>query len=158
LNRLDKNAAVACSLSDADFRERRTFARKALIARIASSKRIENGIEIQFDRDEQLSRDLMTFVDLERQCCGFLTFTILTAQPGALPTGVRIQGGAESQATIEMFVQAIDSDQGAATEQKETSIRLRHARWSGIAIGAFALLACELPIILAVLGGVGLTR
>lgn len=114
--RLDSGAPIACSLNDADFRERRAFAREKLIPKIRSSRRIENGVEFHFDPEDKLGANLNAFVQLERQCCGFLTFTTLPeGEDSATPIGLRIEGPPEATATIETFAQAIVPEQASAS-------------------------------------------
>ncbi len=108
MERLDDGAAVACSLNDAEFLERRTLARRTLIPQVTASKRIQDGLILTFVGDESLRSDLETFVSLEQQCCGFIEFTISpdTAEPNS-PIELRIGGRPEAAATIEMFAQAV---------------------------------------------------
>lgn len=175
MKKLDESAAIACSLNDADFRERQAFARKKLITKIKSSKRIKNGVEFHFNPEDQLRDDLTTFVQLERQCCGFLTFTILLEkESGTNPTGVRIEGPPETAATIDTFAQAIASEQTIAPDGNNSStccsksgcfslgsskglFRFKRTGCTGLAIGGLAIIACELPILLAALGLGGLS-
>ncbi len=108
MERLDDGAAVACSLSDQELRNRRALARRTVMPRLKSWKRIQGGLVLTFAGDENLRSDLETFVRLERQCCGFLEFLISAdaAEPLA-PIEVRIEGGAGAAATIEMFAEAL---------------------------------------------------
>ena len=108
MKKLDEGAALACSLNDADFRERRALARKTLLPKIVSSKRIGNGVTLTFTRTDRLLIELDTFVDLERQCCGFLNFAIapdVTAPDKLIE--LSIMGPPEAAKTIEMFFAGI---------------------------------------------------
>lgn len=105
---LDAGGVLACSLNDAEFRERRTLGRRTLISHVTALKRIQDGLILTFVGDESLRSDLETFIGLEQQCCGFLEFTISpdVAGPNS-PIELRIKGRPESAATIEMFAQAV---------------------------------------------------
>ena len=102
--RSDEPGTLACSLNDADFHERRSQMREALLPHVISSKRTANGLRLTFANSETLRGELQAFVRLERQCCGFLTFT-LTPQPGVAtePLVLLIEGPPEASATIEVF-------------------------------------------------------
>jgi hypothetical protein len=102
-------ATLACSLNDTDFRERRALMRKTLLPSVTSSKRTANGLHLSFANTEELCGDLETFVHLERQCCGFLTFTV-TPQPASAdaPLTLLIEGPSEASATIEMFARTLE--------------------------------------------------
>ena len=110
MERLDEGAAVACSLNDAEFRERRTLARQTLLHKITNCQRISNGLRLTFVHSPALRRDVETFVGLERQCCDFLTFTLtpelVRADDLLLLT---IEGPPEAAATIEMFARAVEA-------------------------------------------------
>lgn len=108
MKRLDDGAAVACSLNDAEFQERRALARRTLLKKITGAKRIDHGLVVTLDGGPSLRSDLETFITLERQCCEFLEFTISqeTAGPKSR-TELRITGKPEAAATIEIFAQAV---------------------------------------------------
>ena len=109
MERLDEGEAIACSLNDADFRERRALARRTLLPQIIISQRISNGLTLTFTNSEALRRDVKTFVRLERECCDFLTFT-LTPDTGPANESLllTIKGPPEAAATIEMFARAAE--------------------------------------------------
>lgn len=106
MERLDTGAAVACSLSDAEFRERRALVRRTLIGEVTGWKRIANGLVLSFEDSETLRSDLAHFITLEKQCCGFLDFVIADAPLNELV----ISGPPEASATIEMFAAAIGDE------------------------------------------------
>ncbi len=183
MEHLDSDAPIACSLNDGDFRERRLYARQRLIPKVTKLERIKNGLIFSFKVDANFVDDVNTFVELERQCCGFLTFTIITDENDPLNTaGLKIEGPPEAAQTIEMFAQAVepatsqtsagscndaDSDCGCTGigdilssdnfTVKRWLDRIKRTGWSGVIMGGLAILACELPILLAALGLGGLS-
>ncbi len=110
MERLNEGAAIACSLNDAEFRERRALARRTLLPQIIISQRISNGLTLTFTNSEALRRDVKTFVRLERECCDFLTFSLT---PDTVPVNeslvLTIKGPPEAAATIEMFARAVEA-------------------------------------------------
>lgn len=107
MDRLDSHADIACTLNDADFRDRRAFARQQLIPKISKVERIENGLIFRMIAKAGIEEDLSTFVELERQCCGFLTFTIIPDErDDTNGVALKIEGPPEASATLEMFAQA----------------------------------------------------
>ena len=108
MKRPNDGAVAACSLNDSEFHERRALGRRTLLPQVTASKRIQDGLILTFVGDEFLRSDLETFVSLERQCCGFLEFTISSDIAGPdSPIELRIVGRPEAAATIEMFAQAV---------------------------------------------------
>lgn len=115
---LDADLTIACTLSNAGFRERRAFARQRLIPKISNTELIENGLIFWVKPGEAIEEDLANFVRLEQQCCGFLNFTILKDDEESLnTTGLRIEGPPDASATIQMFAQVAQS--GPAKQTKE---------------------------------------
>lgn len=74
---------IACTLTDAQFRERRVLIRKTVLAHVVKRHRNKSGITLTFPCEDAIRSQVENFVDLERQCCGFLTFT-LSPQGGDL--------------------------------------------------------------------------
>src|SRR5687767_3822674 len=71
-----RGAAVACTLSSAEKRERAAAIRRDLLPRVRSVDELPNGYVLWFDRvDGELAR-VASFVELESQCCAFLDFAI----------------------------------------------------------------------------------
>lgn len=180
MQRQDSNAPVACTLNDADFLERRAFARQRLLPKIENSARLENGLVIFVRPGSDIKDDLETFVHLEQQCCGFLSFTILgDCGDRVSPLGLKIEGPAEASATINMFAEVINSYEESKRPlnngisdcgcgEFSQSVRsgsiskkwlgwIRRTSWSGIFGGGLLLLACELPALLAAFGLGGLS-
>lgn len=96
---------VACSLNGAEFRQRRRLVREALHPHLLRSKRTASRLTLIFPDNEPLRAQLETFVSLERQCCGFLTFTISSEQEAVM---LSIEGPPEAEATIEMLAGIIE--------------------------------------------------
>ena len=94
---------LACSLTDTELRERRAMMRKALLPHVVDCRLRGLELAMVFSNVEALRSEVEQFVDLERQCCGFLTFTI--SPPGEKLT-LNIEGPEGSQSTLEVFAEA----------------------------------------------------
>jgi hypothetical protein len=83
---------IACTLTEAELRERR----KEVLSRltIADVSELENGYVYRFPAGS--ISELAFLIDLERQCCPFLTFR-LTVEPGATGISLEITGPAGSK-------------------------------------------------------------
>lgn len=105
----DTNDAIdlACSLTDAELRERRSMARKALLPHVVDCRLSGLELTMVFSNVEALRSELEQFVDLERQCCGFLTFTI--SPPGEKLT-LNIEGPEGSQSILKEFAEAASGE------------------------------------------------
>ena len=101
----EKAIDVACSLNSAEFRKRRRLMRAALRPHLLRSKHTASGLTLTFPDNEPLRAQLETFVSLERQCCGFLTFTISSDQEAVI---LSVEGPPEAEATIGMFAGIIE--------------------------------------------------
>ncbi len=101
---LTNAAELACSLTDREFRERRAMVRKSLLPQVLETSKLVSGLRLSFPETESLRSSVETFVSLERECCGFLTFTITPPEEGLLLT---IEGPPEAQATLEMMAETI---------------------------------------------------
>lgn len=149
-------AEVACSLTDEEFRARRGIVRESLLPYIVETEKLESGLKLTFLETDMLRSHVETFVSLERQCCGFLTFTMTPPDEGLTLT---IEGPPEAQATLGMF--ATDVCGSGCTSEPYTQPAggkgVRRTGVAGIAFGLMALLACELPFILALVGLGGLS-
>jgi hypothetical protein len=94
---------IACSLSDEAFRKRRATVRKAMLPHMVNGERMETGLRLTFADTAELRSSVENFIHLERQCCGFLTFTLAPPTDGLILT---IEGPPEAQATLDMFSDA----------------------------------------------------
>ena len=104
MSKPSNSSEIACSLTDDEFRTRRAMARNYLIPHINKTERLASGLRLSFRETDALRSRVDTFVNLERQCCGFLTFAV-TPPDGGL--SVTIQGPPEAQSMLEMFAEAV---------------------------------------------------
>jgi len=74
--RIDKKSEIACSLNDDEFHKRRALSREYFRNSVISLKRSELTLSLKFKQTPTLRTDIESFIELEQQCCGFLTFTI----------------------------------------------------------------------------------
>lgn len=73
---------VACTLNDEEFKERRALVRKTILAHVSGRQRRPTGIKLDFVDAPNVRAHVENFVALERQCCGFLTFTMSPPEEG----------------------------------------------------------------------------
>ena len=104
MSETSKAVELACSLSEEEYRERRRFVRESLIPKIQQSRKTESGLQLIFENTETLKSDVELFVELESQCCGFLTFEV-TPKGDALE--LMIRGPAEAKDVLDKFVSAL---------------------------------------------------
>ena len=100
-----ETADVACSLNDDAFRRRREMARRLLGPHLVGTEKLASGIRLSFSETLGLRAQIERFVSLERQCCGFLTFTIGPPSPELTLT---IEGPPEARETLALFVAAAE--------------------------------------------------
>ena len=94
---------VACSLTDAEYKERRFEMRQQLIPHITRIEHSELSLLLAFNDTKVARSEVMTFVDLEQQCCGFLNFVV---SPSGEQLTLTIDGPEGSQSTLKAFAVA----------------------------------------------------
>jgi len=89
---------IACTLTEDEMRERRRTILDALrgVAREVTS--VPLGYAYRFEASSEMLARLVRLVDLERQCCPFLTFRITIANHQ--PICLEITGPPETQPVI----------------------------------------------------------
>lgn len=92
--------AVACSLTDVAFRERRDTVQRDLFSGQTGSAVEGDGYRFRFPPDDVWLNRIVGFVLAERQCCPFLTFRI-DIQSGVSGIDLRLSGPPGSAAFIE---------------------------------------------------------
>jgi hypothetical protein len=77
---IDTKIPIACSLTDSELQQRRKDYLDKIAKSLTGSEELENGFSFRFRLGPGFLQDLAEVIDLERQCCPFLTFrTILAA-------------------------------------------------------------------------------
>lgn len=99
-----ESSELACSLSDEEMRARRTIARTVLLARVTDCRLRGRELELDFEDTQEVRADVERFLNLERQCCGFLSFSI--SPPGKALT-VRIVGPEGSQSVLKLLAEGM---------------------------------------------------
>lgn len=82
---------VACSLLDAELQERRRDVLQKIRNEVSDVRELENGFMYCFPPGGSRIRELADMVELERQCCPFLKFSI-TVEPGNGPVRLEMTG------------------------------------------------------------------
>jgi hypothetical protein len=81
----DKQTPIACSLTNSELSERRIAVLQKAGRSVLEVRETENGCAYRFPPDDDWVNELTRIINLEKQCCPFIEFT-LTAEPqgGAL--------------------------------------------------------------------------
>ena len=82
---------VACALNDAEFREREQAILRKLMQNALERKELADGFNFRFSFGEDLFREIIEMIILERKCCPFLDFKI-TLEAGDGDIGIEITG------------------------------------------------------------------
>ena len=93
---------LACTLTDAQMRERRKTLLNAFRSAALGTTSLPLGCAYRFKPTSEVLIQLTTLVDLERQCCPFLTFKIIV-EPGKQPISLEITGPPEAKPLIADF-------------------------------------------------------
>lgn len=82
---------VACTLGPAALKARREDLLGGLVRRAEERLELPNGYRVRFRPAEDLLPEIATIIDVERQCCRFLTFQ-LTVEPDGGPIWFEFTG------------------------------------------------------------------
>jgi hypothetical protein len=93
---------IACTLTDAEMRERRKTLLNAFRGAVLGTTSVPLGYAYRFEPTSEVLVQLTTLIDLERQCCRFLTFKIIV-EPGNQPISLEITGPPEAKPLIADF-------------------------------------------------------
>ena len=93
---------IACTLTETEVRERRRTILAAFRGAALDVTTLPLGYAYRFEATSEALSRLVQLVDLERQCCPFLTFKITVAS-GSQPISVEITGPPEAQPVIAEF-------------------------------------------------------
>jgi len=74
---IETKIPIACSLTDGELQQRRKNFLDKVAKSLTAGEELENGFSFRFRLGPGFLQDLAEVVDLERQCCPFLTFTTI---------------------------------------------------------------------------------
>jgi hypothetical protein len=93
---------IACTLTEAELRERRQAVLDAIQALAIDTAPTDEGYSYRFEATSETLARLSNLVEMERQCCQFLTFKIVV-EPQQ-PIRLEVTGPPEAKAIIaELF-------------------------------------------------------
>lgn len=78
----DSTSPVACTLNDAEFREREQMILQKLRQAALERREIPDGYAFRFASADDLFKEIVEMIILERKCCPFLEFKITLAAAG----------------------------------------------------------------------------
>ncbi|HEX8247777.1 MAG TPA: hypothetical protein VF599_06380 [Pyrinomonadaceae bacterium] len=87
----DSTLPVACALNDAEFREREQAVLQKFGQMILERKELAAGYGFRFASDDDLLREIIEMIILERKCCPFLDFKI-TLKAGSADLWLELTG------------------------------------------------------------------
>lgn len=87
----DSEIPMACSLTDAEFRERRNEVLPRVMQKTLEQIELENGFAYRFPSGDEVLSASAEMVNLERKCCEFLRFQI-TVETGSKDFRLEITG------------------------------------------------------------------
>lgn len=87
------NLPIACTLGPAALKARREDLLGGLVRRAVERLDVPNGYRVRFDPSEDIVSTIAKVIEVERQCCRFLTFE-LTIEPDDGPIWLEFTGPA----------------------------------------------------------------
>lgn len=98
----NEGSGVGCLFSGAPFMERMVGVRE-LFSGKKEIRELEDGYAFRFPGEGDWASRLMSFIESERQCCGFFTFEIVF-EPRNGPIWLRLRGSQEVKNFIESMM------------------------------------------------------
>src|SRR5689334_15460897 len=95
----DMNLSIACTLKEAQLRERRQAIMDAFRTMRVNVAELPDGYTYIFEPTSQALLQIAQIVDTERKCCPFLTFKIMV-EAGGGPMRLEVTGPTEAKALI----------------------------------------------------------
>jgi hypothetical protein len=96
------NPPIVCTLTDGELQQRRKTVLDAFREAVLETTPVPLGYAYRLEPKSEALTQLLHLVDLERQCCPFLTFKI-TVEAGNQPFTLEITGPPEAQVMIADF-------------------------------------------------------
>jgi hypothetical protein len=93
---------IVCTLTEAELRDRRRTVLEPMKAAAMSSEELPDGYAYAFPASSEVLAQLSRAVDMESQCCRFLTFRIIV-QAGKQPIRLEVIGGPQAKSVIADF-------------------------------------------------------
>jgi hypothetical protein len=94
---------IVCTLTEAELRERRQTTLATIREAAIDVTPMPDGYAYRFPAQSEMLFQLSRLVDLERQCCRFLTFRIIV-EPGEQPIRLEVTGPPEAKPMIEDLI------------------------------------------------------
>ena len=96
---IDKTDGIACNLDSLERARRKAWITDELLSRANYVEDVADGLVLRFDDPEVHTAMVLEFVEAERQCCPFITFTLrYHAHHG--PLTLTLAGSPEAKAFI----------------------------------------------------------
>ena len=91
--------AISCSLTDAALQDRIAFLKKDIFSKIKKKVEMEEGFIYYFEDEGDIAKNILDFIDMEKQCCPFFKFdfSILPFKKGL---ALQISGSKEAKEFI----------------------------------------------------------
>jgi hypothetical protein len=96
------NPPIVCTLTDGELQQRRKTVLDAFREAVLETTPVPLGYAYRLEPKSEVLAQLVHLVDLERQCCPFLTFKIIV-EAGNQPFTLEITGPPEAQVMIADF-------------------------------------------------------
>jgi hypothetical protein len=94
---------ITCTLTEAEMRERRRTILDSVRRAVLNVTSLSLGYAYRFEPTSQVLAELGRLIDLERQCCPFLTFRIVI-EAGNQPICLEVTGPPEAKGFIADFL------------------------------------------------------
>ena len=72
----DSTLPIACSLNDAEFRRREQMILQKVMRTVLERRELDGGCALRFPPDDDVLKEIVGMIILERKCCPFLEFKI----------------------------------------------------------------------------------
>ncbi len=89
-----KSMVPSCSLTNSEMADRKEFLQATMVKKIFKVEELETGYDLIFHEPMEYSKDLLEFINFERNCCSSFSFA-LVFEPNNKATHLQMYGSKE---------------------------------------------------------------
>ncbi len=146
-----KELIPSCNLSNSQMIDRKTFLTNGLAKKISELKELSEGFDLIFREPVEYSKELLEFINFERNCCSNFTFALIF-EPSNRATHLQIYGSKSIKKELENGFREL----GLINSNKKKKEKSTHNKLGWLGIGLCGL-CCLFPVIGALIGLSSLT-
>ena len=144
------NCDVACSLPTEQQTVRLGELMNGLLGRVTNISELTDGYRLEFSNNPETRREIDAFIEFERQCCEFMTYTVTENSAGRV--ALELTGPQGTKEFLARWIGEIGSA-GSADDGGDT---MKRAGALGVTAAVFGAVCCATPALAAIMAALGI--